>query len=99
MKESQYSVDFHQNRHGQQMYSRITFVLHPLRFTSGPHSTLRNSSRRGTEDSAGPRSTAADPEERDAAPLWHAGQIHIARGDFAQAERALRKVTQCIGSS
>merc|ERR1712205_292760 len=37
------------------------------------------------------RSIKADPEERDASPLWHAGQIHIMRGNFTQAENALRK--------
>jgi len=37
------------------------------------------------------RSIKADPEERDASPLWHSGQIHILRGEWAQAESQLRK--------
>jgi len=37
------------------------------------------------------RSITADPQERDASPLWHSGQIHILRGEFDQAEITLRK--------
>jgi tetratricopeptide (TPR) repeat protein len=37
------------------------------------------------------RSIKADPLERDASPLWHAGQIHILRGNWQAAEDTLRK--------
>ena len=38
------------------------------------------------------RSIKADPLERDASPLWHAGQIHILRSNWEAAENTLRKV-------
>merc|ERR1719321_1131796 len=37
------------------------------------------------------RSIKADPLERDASPLWHAGQIHILRSNWEAAENTLRK--------
>jgi tetratricopeptide (TPR) repeat protein len=37
------------------------------------------------------RSIKADPQERDASPLWHSGQIHILRGNWTAAEETLRK--------
>jgi tetratricopeptide (TPR) repeat protein len=37
------------------------------------------------------RSIKADPLERDASPLWHAGQIHILRSQWHEAEHTLRK--------
>jgi len=37
------------------------------------------------------RSIKSDPEERDSMPLYHAGQIYIYYGDWAQAEHYLKK--------
>jgi len=37
------------------------------------------------------RAIDSDPEERDSMPLYHAGQIHIYHGNYAEAEKLLKK--------